>query len=384
MSLQQNPEALDAIAFAERVLSLLDQSAYNTTYKFSVLLGLMDLVIEQSASDGALATMITTKQLATKIIEIYWNQTSDYDLIKGVPLQGKSGQAKIVSDIAAFRASTQFPSLFSSKTKYSKKYLALVNKVEKTTIEMPLPRVQYFGSQENRFIYDVAWSKGSPVDLKQVTLYQKGDESSFDNRIMLLPNVADYFVNLNGLLRPLIQRTWALEVAKINQLEESKLESFLFGTKRAAAAKLADPLRDIQNDRCFYCEGRFANTDKKKPAVDHFIPWARYPNDGLSNYVLAHSDCNGSKSDHLADVEHFAHWMNRNNDKAIVSDLTVCAKDNAWELRHKESINIAKNIYQRLKPASELWWDKDSYRSVDIEGVNRVVRHYNRKVLENH
>jgi hypothetical protein len=43
LSLQQNPEALDAIAFAERVLSLLDQGAYNTTYKFSVLLGLMDL-----------------------------------------------------------------------------------------------------------------------------------------------------------------------------------------------------------------------------------------------------------------------------------------------------------------------------------------------------
>ena len=64
MSLQQNPEALDAIAFAERVLTLLDEGAYNTTYKFSVLLGLMDLVIEKSAGDGSLVTMLTTKQLA--------------------------------------------------------------------------------------------------------------------------------------------------------------------------------------------------------------------------------------------------------------------------------------------------------------------------------
>lgn len=34
MSLEQNQEALDAIAFAERVLTLLDEGAYNTTYKF--------------------------------------------------------------------------------------------------------------------------------------------------------------------------------------------------------------------------------------------------------------------------------------------------------------------------------------------------------------
>ncbi len=238
---------------------------------------------------------------------------------------------------------------------------------------MPLPRVQYFGSQENRFIYDVAWSKENPVDLKQVTLYQRGDESTFDNSITLLPHVADYFVNLNGLLRPLIQRTWALEVAKINQLEESKLENFLFGAKRAAAAKLAEPLREIQNDRCFYCGDRFAITEKKKPAVDHFIPWVRYPNDGLCNYVLAHSDCNGSKSDHLADVEHFAHWIGRNNDEGIVSDLKSIAKDNFWDLRQRKSINIAKNIYLRLQPELELWSAKDSYMLVDVARIKSVV-----------
>lgn len=384
MSLQQNQEALDAIAFAERVLTLLDEGAYNTTYKFSVLLGLMGLVIEQSASDGSLATMITTKQLAEKVIEIYWHHAAEYGAINDVLLQGKSGQAEIVSDILTFRVSTQFASLFSSKTQSPKKYAALVNKVEKTTIQMPLPRVQYFGSQENRFIYDVAWSKDSPVDMRQVTLYQKGGDSSFDNRIMLLPNVADYFVNLNGLLRPLIQRTWALEVAKINKLEESKLESFLFGAKRAAAAKLAVPLRDIQNDRCFYCGDRFTDTEKKKPAVDHFVPWARYPNDGLSNYVLAHSDCNGSKSDHLADVEHFAHWMDRNHDKAVVSDLAALAKDHAWELKQKESINIAKNIYLRLKPEIELWRDRKTYMLTDMDGVRAVIGSYDTKFSDIH
>ena len=42
MSLQQNTEALDAIAFAEKVLALLDQGAFTSTYKFAVLLAIMD------------------------------------------------------------------------------------------------------------------------------------------------------------------------------------------------------------------------------------------------------------------------------------------------------------------------------------------------------
>lgn len=382
MSLQDNPEALDAIAFAERVLTLLDEGVYNTTYKFSVLLGLMDLVIEQSSSDGVLSTIITTKQLAIKVIEIYWHQTAYFDSIGGVPLQGKSGQAKIISDILAFRSFTQFSSLFSSKSKYPKKYSALINKVEKSIIEMPLPRVQYFGNQENRFIYDLAWSKENPINLKQVTLYQRGEKSTFDNRIMLLPNVADYLFSLNGLLRPLIQRMWAQEVARINKLEESRLEGFLFSSKRAPAAKIAAPLREIQNDRCFYCAHRFATTDKKKPVVDHFIPWSRYPNDGLSNYVLAHSECNCSKSDHLPSVEHFSQWMDRNHDRELMLDMETLAKDNFWDLRQKESVTIAKNIYLRLKPELELWSGIDCYMLVDMARIRRIVSSYSVEPLE--
>src|SRR5213592_5079376 len=37
-----------------------------------------------------------------------------------------------------------------------------------------------------------------------------------------------------------------------------------------------------------------------KPDVDHFIPWSRYPDDGLENLVVAHARCNAQKSDFLA------------------------------------------------------------------------------------
>ncbi len=373
MGLKNNPEALSAIGFAERVLTLLDEGAYNTTYKFAVLLGLMDLVIEKSNKDGSLADMVTTRQLAEKVIEIYWNHVSVYTGINAEPLQGKSGQAEIVSKIKEFRASNSYSTLF--KLKNTGGYKTLLNHVEKKLVEMPLPRAQYFGKQEIRFIYDISWSKSSPVSLSEVTSHQKDLESSFDNRVHLLPHVADYLVNLNGLLRPLIQRTWAMEVAKINKLEESRLEKFLFGAERAGAAKLAPDLRQFQNNKCFYC-GKSFGAAGKLPEVDHFVPWARFPNDGLANYVLAHAACNVSKSDHIAGVDHFAHWMQRNHSPAELSDLQHIADEHNWVLKDHESVNIAKTLYLRLQPEVELWENVEMYRQVDLVEIKKVVEVY--------
>lgn len=372
MTLKNNLEALNAIGFAERVLTLLDEGAYNTTYKFAVLLGLMDLVIEKSNKDGSLADMVTTRQLAEKVIEIYWNHVAEYSGMNEEPLQGKSGQAEIITRIKNFRARSAFSTLFKSKTANNKKYEMLVDYVEKKLVEMPLPRVQYFGNQENRFIYDIGWSKSSPADLRDVTAYQKGNDSGFDNRIHLLPGVADYLVNMNGLLRPLIQRTWAMEVAKINKLEESRLEKFLFGAQRAGAAKLAPDLRELQKNNCFYCGKPFGSSGKV-PEVDHFIPWARFPNDGLANFVLAHAVCNGSKSDHIAAVDHFAHWMERNHSETELSDLRQIAKAHNWELMDFDSVNIAKVLYMRLQKDVELLKDVQAYREIDLLAVSNVI-----------
>jgi len=44
LNLCETPEALDAITFAEKVLALLDQGAFTSTYKFAVLLGLMESI----------------------------------------------------------------------------------------------------------------------------------------------------------------------------------------------------------------------------------------------------------------------------------------------------------------------------------------------------
>ena len=49
----------DAIAFAEKVFTLLDETRYTTTYKLAVLLALMDLCLEKAGPSGGPPDVIT-------------------------------------------------------------------------------------------------------------------------------------------------------------------------------------------------------------------------------------------------------------------------------------------------------------------------------------
>lgn len=58
-----------------------------------------------------------------------------------------------------------------------------------------------------------------------VARYQAGEASGFDNRVLLLPGVGEFLLQLSGLLRPLIQRRWAAMVAdwRCNGLKSNSL-----------------------------------------------------------------------------------------------------------------------------------------------------------------
>ena len=101
---------------------------------------------------------------------------------------------------------------------------------------------------------------------------------------------AEYLLQLNGLLRPLIHRHWCAMVALLNTLEDSRLEEFLFGAERVPTVKVRAGLWEIQGTRCFYCDRRVV--DPGKGHVDHFIPWARYPDNGIESLVVADVTCN--------------------------------------------------------------------------------------------
>jgi hypothetical protein len=80
--------AIDELVVAD------DKAVIFFTYKYAVLLGLTDACMEQVAANGAAPDMITTRQLAEKVLELYWPQTVPYAGLEGAAVlrQNSGGQ----------------------------------------------------------------------------------------------------------------------------------------------------------------------------------------------------------------------------------------------------------------------------------------------------
>jgi 5-methylcytosine-specific restriction endonuclease McrA len=290
---------------------------------------------------------------------------------------GKNGaQAEILSEIAAFRSHSKvgnFAPYFSAKFQDRSGFNKLVDKVEWKLIEMPLPRLQRIGNVNTPFIYSINWDE--KIKKSTVNSYQRGKSRDFNNLIYLIPNVGDYFIQLNGLLRPLIQQQWANRVAETNRLDEARLQNFLFSTSRISTIRINQQLTELQNGKCFYCHKPIGTSDKKKPEVDHFIPWSRYPNDMLSNFVIAHNECNAAKKDFLACEEHLENWMLRINDCSTISQLQDIANDNRWELGKDMSENVSRAIYLNLQEGVELWMLNDQFEQLSKKRLVKIYSH---------
>ncbi len=346
------PEARsDAAAFGERILQLLDEGRFTATYKYAVLLALIDLCLEQGSAVGGLSSF-TTQQLARKIVELYWPHTAPYPGQKGLQIliQNRGGQAEIVSAIRKFRErSDADPSepLSRARLRDSRQFEKLVKLVEWKLVEMPLPRLQVIGEVESRFLYRIGWD----ASVKR----QDIEDGRFDNRIHLIDGVADHLVQLSGLLRPLIQRAWAGMLAGMNRdaTDEARLQEFLFGAERVSLEPVRQDLRELQDNRCFYCDRHIDD----KVEVDHFIPWARHPDNGVENLVVADPRCNGNKRDFLAAGEHVERWTRRfaAPGSSAQDQLAEIARRAGFDRHPNQTLNVARTIYSRLPDDVRLW-----------------------------
>ena len=131
------------------------------------------------------------------------------------------------------------------------------------------------------------------------------------DRIRLKPGVAANFRRFHGMILRLAQseRLRFIQALPGNTAvlgATSDLGEFLFGAERAALARMAAPLTEIQHGLCLYCERRI-----RTGHIDHFMPWSRYPRDLTHNLVLAHIECNSKKSDLLASESASPQWRAR-------------------------------------------------------------------------
>ena len=346
-------------ALAEQLLTVLAEGSFTATYKYAVLLALVDLCVEQSTRTGGAPTSVTTRQLAEKVLQLYWPQARTFD--QRTLRQNSGRQAAIVTKVLQFQDRLGEPGVPVARARRlaPDEFGSLLRDIEWTLVEMPLPKLQRVGSEQVRFLYEIRWSDD----------IQRSDflSSDFDNAIRFIGNAGDDLVRLAPFVRPLVQREWAGLVARVNGLPEARLEQFLFGARREAIAHLASPLLQLQGGSCFYCGNRI----RGKRQVDHFVPWSRHPDDGLDNLVVTDASCNGAKRDHLAAAGHVERWAERNRQCEV--ELAQIADLEEWSRRPLRTLSVARSIYLRLSTNARLWRIDRQFVAVDAPRLRSVL-----------
>jgi len=142
-------------------------------------------------------------------------------------------------------------------------------------------------------------------------------------------------------------------VASLNGItpEEDHLRRHLFGAERSSfPLALRRGLGMLQSGACFYCGGPLV---LERSAIDHFIPWTRWPNDAVENLVLAHSPCNGHKSSRVPGPVPLRHWVDRLcTHRPELRRLAVEAK---WSSAADRTLSVATSLYSHLPEGAPLW-----------------------------
>jgi hypothetical protein len=340
------PTPDEQVQFLRNVQRLLAEGLFVASYKFALLHALADLAVLKGNDSGA-PLDLTTKELATKFVELYWRQSRPFQVggpAPGLILHQNTGdQAAIISHIAASQQKCG-ASLFRLKQLGSDSWSNLIAGVDQVVRKMPLWKLQTVGDERLDFLYENL-DRGSRITLK--------------------PGIAYCLRAFYQLIRDLIEGAWVRFVQKVNAQNlgnVTDLGTFLFGQERASLDAYRPILMDVQRGVCLYCQGNLS----KQAQVDHFIPWSRYPGDLGHNLVLAHNHCNKAKSDYLAAEKHLCAWVERNRlhgaemqlrlqEVALPCDLNATVQIANWVYQQTEKANgqvwVTEKVLQHLSPA---------------------------------
>lgn len=333
--------------FAERLLAVIDEGRRTATYKLAVLLSLMDGCAEQATPTGEAPTELSTRSIARHVARLYWPQ------LRAFPTDGGAIDLRQITNKSA-TILTALRRAFSSLPQVSTWDVAeamlpanevgeVLDVVELTVAKYPLVRLQTVDGAPTPFIYKIDW--GESVTLKQLSL-------NGGARVQLLPGVGDQLVRLAPLIRPLVELHWVRMVARLNgeAFKEDHLYRHLFGAERIPfPARLRRRLVDLQNGECFYC----GQPAKGPSAVDHFLPWSRWPNDSVENLVIADALCNSRKSDHIPGSLPLDRWTDRLTSHG--DDLARIAADIKWRSDRSRTVSLARSMYAHLPNGTLAW-----------------------------
>ncbi|MDA8300979.1 MAG: HNH endonuclease [Actinomycetota bacterium] len=339
--------------FAERLLAVIDEGRKTATYKLATLLAIIDSCAEGASPSGEAPHEIRTRDLAHHVARLYWPQLRPFAPPPGVIAKAPevdlrqitNKSATIIEVLRRVSRSLPFVATWDKATEVlaAGRVQEVLDKVEHTVARYPLVRLQTVDNVPQPFIYDIDWDE---------TVTRARLAASGGARIRLRPGAGDHLVRLAPLVRPLVELHWVRMVARLNDLSlvEEDLHRHLFGAERVPfPTGLRSDLLGIQGGACFYCRERVTSS----PAVDHFVPWSRWPNDAVENLVIAHSSCNGHKSDHVAGPVPLGRWVRRLSEQA--DDLTGIATTSGWRTDRPGTVALARSLYAHLPDGALVW-----------------------------
>ncbi len=334
--------------FVERLLAVIDEGRRTATYKLALLMALMDCCAEGVTHLGAAPAEIPTRSLARQVARLYWPQLRPFPAASG-PIDLRQITNKSATIIQALRSA--FNALPYVNTWESAEELLpadqvrqVLDVVELTVARYPLVRLQTVDGVPQPFLYDLEWGEG--VSLARLV-------ANDGARVRLRPNAGDQLLRLSPLIRPLVELHWVRMVAGLNGLGlmEDDLRKHLFGAERVAfPSPLRRDLLDLQDGSCFYCSNSLSGAS----AIDHFVPWSRWPNDAVENLVIAHASCNSHKSDHVPGPLPLRRWAQRLTTRC--ADLAGVAVASKWRTDRDRRVSLARSLYGHL-PAGSLVWN---------------------------
>ena len=231
------PSAEDQLYFLHKVQRLLDEGVFTSTYKYALLISLIDLAVEKDGN-SVLPIEINSQEIAEKFILLYWHQVIPYTTpttTGSVIFQNKNRQAAIINKV---KESYLYSSGSLAKLKRNKKqYTQLVTSVARIVQEMPLWKLQRISNNTvDDFLYENIETGGV---------------------IVLRQGVAYCLRQFYGQIKSMVQQHWIQWIRKTGKNQpilgqSTDLGEFLFGSNRGSLVNYLPILKDLQSNKCFY------------------------------------------------------------------------------------------------------------------------------------
>jgi len=350
--------------FAEQILAVIDDGRRTATYKLALLMALIDCCAEGASVHGQSPEALSTRPIARRVAQLYWPQLRPFPTPTG-PIDLRQIANKSATIVRVLK--TLFDSLPGVGTWEAAEVAApdhaeeVLDVVELATARFPLVRLQTVDGVQRRFLYDLDWGE----EIAMTRLRTPGG-----SLVRLRPGAGDQLLRLAPLVRPLIELHWLRMVAGFNNLDlvEDDLRRHLFGAQRTAfPPSLRRGLLDLQAGACLYCPKPLSIV---ATAVDHFVPWSRWPNDAIENLVLAHASCNTRKSDHVPGPKPLALWVDRLGMGAAV---TALAAQVPWQAGRDKTLSLARSMYAHLPDGSPVWDGPGQVSALPRKNIMRLL-----------